>query len=144
MKKSYTATFKAQVVRELLKEIKTLNQRASKYALAPMVLREWRQAARKGLPDVFTKGDSVTDLKATHERQLEDLSAEIGRLTTHVNFLKKSYRLEPRRAARRGRARSGCPAAHDPGRPARDQPPQFVLSARTATAGGSGDHASYR
>ena len=89
MKKTYTATFKAQVVLELLKETKTLNQLASAYALAPTVLREWRQAALKGLPDVFTKGDSVTDLKATHERQLEELYAEIGRLTTHVNFLKK-------------------------------------------------------
>jgi len=89
MKKTYTATFKAQVVLELLKETKTLNQLASEYAIAPTVLREWRQAMLKGLPDVFTKGDSVTDLKATHERQLEDLYAEIGRLTTHVNFLKK-------------------------------------------------------
>jgi hypothetical protein len=33
--------------------------------------------------------DSLTDVKATYERQLEDLYAEIGRLTTHVNFLKK-------------------------------------------------------
>jgi len=53
------------------------------------VLREWKLAAVKGLADVFEKRDSVTELKATHERQLEDLYAEIGRLTTHVNFLKK-------------------------------------------------------
>jgi hypothetical protein len=31
----------------------------------------------------------LTDVKAAYERQLEDLYAEIGRLTTHVNFLKK-------------------------------------------------------
>ena len=53
------------------------------------MLREWKLAAVKGLADVFEKRDSVTELKATHERQLEDLYAEIGRLTTHVNFLKK-------------------------------------------------------
>jgi hypothetical protein len=34
----------------------------------------------------------LTDVKATYERQLEDLYAEIGRLTTHVNFLKKTVR----------------------------------------------------
>ncbi len=89
MKKSYTATFKAQAVLELLKETKTLNQRASEYGVAATVLREWKLAAVQGLADVFEKRDSVTELKATHERQLEDLYAEIGRLTTQGNFLKK-------------------------------------------------------
>ena len=89
MKKSYTATFKAQVVLELLKETKTISQLASEYAVHPNILREWKQAAIKGLPDVFERRDSLTDVKAAYERQLEDLYAEIGRLTTHVNFLKK-------------------------------------------------------
>lgn len=89
MKKSYTATFKAQVVLELLKETKTISQLASAYGVHPNILREWKQAAIKGLPDVFERRDSVTEGKAAYERQLEDLYAEIGRLTTHVNFLKK-------------------------------------------------------
>lgn len=89
MKKVYTATFKAQVVLELLKETKTLNQLAAEYQLAPTVLREWKVVALKGLADVFERRDSVTDLKAAHERQVDELYAEIGRLTTHVNFLKK-------------------------------------------------------
>jgi len=89
MKKSYTATFKAQVVLELLKETKTISQLSSEYGVHPNVLREWRQAAIKGLPDVFENRDSLTEASAAYERQLEDLYAEIGRLTTHVNFLKK-------------------------------------------------------
>ena len=89
MKKSYTASFKAQVVLELLKETKTFNQLASEHGVATTVLREWKLAVLKGLPDVFEKRDSVTELKVVHERQLEDLYAEIGRLTTQVNFLKK-------------------------------------------------------
>ena len=89
MKKSYTATFKAQVVLELLKEIKTLSQLASEYGVHVNLLRDWKHAAIKGLPDVFEKRDSVTEARAAYERQLEDLYAEIGRLTTHVNFLKK-------------------------------------------------------
>ena len=94
MKKSYTANFKAQVVLELLKETKTISQLASEYAVHPNILREWKQVAIKGLPDVFERRDSLTDVKAAYERQLEDLYAEIGRLTTHVNFLKKSYHHE--------------------------------------------------
>lgn len=89
MKKSYTTTFKAQIVLELLKETKTLNQLAAEHGVAPTVLREWKLTAIKSLADVFEKRDSVTELKAAHERQVEDLYAEIGRLTTHVNFLKK-------------------------------------------------------
>ena len=89
MKKSYTATFKAQLVLELLKETKTISQLSSEYGVHPNVLREWRQAAIKGLPDIFENRDSLTEARAAYERQLEDLYAEIGRLTTQVNFLKK-------------------------------------------------------
>ena len=89
MKKSYTASFKAQVVLELLKETKTLGQLASEFGVHATVLRDWKHAAIKGLPDIFEHRDSITEVKATYERQIEDLYAEIGRLTTHVNFLKK-------------------------------------------------------
>jgi transposase-like protein len=89
MKKSYTTTFKAQVVLELLKETKTLSQLAAEYGIHPNILREWKHTAIKGLPDVFEKRDSVAEARVAHERQIEELYAEIGRLTTHVNFLKK-------------------------------------------------------
>ncbi len=48
MKKSYTASFKAQAVLELLKETKTLNQLAAELGGAPSVLREWKLAALRG------------------------------------------------------------------------------------------------
>ncbi|NJM07445.1 transposase [Candidatus Gracilibacteria bacterium] len=53
MKKVYTASFKAQLVLELLRETKTLNQLSAEYGVAPTVLREWKQAAITGLPDLF-------------------------------------------------------------------------------------------
>jgi transposase-like protein len=74
----------------VLKETKTIAQLASEHGIHPNVLREWKIAAIKGLPDVFTSRDSVTDVKAAYERQLENLYAEIGRLTTQVNWLKKT------------------------------------------------------
>ena len=89
MKKSYTASFKAQVVLELLKETKTIGQLASEHGVHTTVLRDWKHAAIKGLPDVFENRDSWTAARAAYERQIEDLYAEIGRLTTHVAFLKK-------------------------------------------------------
>lgn len=89
MKKTYTASFKAQVVLELLKETKTLSQLSSEHGVHVTVLRDWKQAALKGLPDLFENRDSFAEAKVAYERQLEELYAEIGRLTTQVNFLKK-------------------------------------------------------
>jgi transposase-like protein len=89
MKKSYTATFKAQVVLELLKETKTISQLSSEYGVHTTVLREWKNAAVRGLPNLFESRDSFAEAKAAYERQLEELYAEVGRLTTHVSFLKK-------------------------------------------------------
>lgn len=89
MKKTYTSTFKAQVILELLKETKTISQLSSEYGVHANILREWRTTALKGLPDLFEKRDSLSEARAAYERQIEDLYAEIGRLTTHVNFLKK-------------------------------------------------------
>src|SRR6266508_649441 len=100
MKKSYTATFKAQVVLELLKETKTIGQLTSEYGVHATVLRDWKQVALKGLPDVFERRDSLTDVKATYERQLEELYAEIGRLTPHVTCRTKKL---PSCAMRSGR-----------------------------------------
>lgn len=89
MKKTYTTSFKAQLVLELLKETKTISQISSEHGVHVTVLRDWKQAAIKGLPDVFESRDSWTEAKVAYERQIEDLYAEIGRLTTHVTFLKK-------------------------------------------------------
>lgn len=55
----------------------------------PTVLREWNAIALRELPTRFERQTLVAALKADHERQLEDLYAEIGRLTTQFTWLKK-------------------------------------------------------
>lgn len=89
MRKVYSPAFKAQLVLELLKETKTLSQLATEHNVHPNVLRTWRELALKELPSVFAQRDSLADTQAAHARQLEELYAEIGRLTTQVNWLKK-------------------------------------------------------
>ncbi len=89
MRKVYSPAFKAQLVLELLKETKTLSQLATEYNVHPNVLRTWRELALRELPSVFAQRDSLADTQAAHARQLEELYAEIGRLTTQVNWLKK-------------------------------------------------------
>ncbi|NCC37231.1 MAG: IS3 family transposase, partial [Chloroflexia bacterium] len=55
MKKVYTAAFKTQMVLELLKEAKSINQLAAEHGVAPTVLREWKHAALTSLPDLFER-----------------------------------------------------------------------------------------
>jgi transposase len=89
MKKVYTSAFKAQVVLELLKEEKTLAQLSSEHSVHANVLREWKVIALRGLPSLYERRDNLAEQAATHEKQLEDLYAEIGRLSTQLNWLKK-------------------------------------------------------
>ena len=89
MKKTYTPTFKAQVVQELLKETKTITQLAAEHSVHPNVLREWKLMVLKGMAGLFEKGDSVAAMRSAYEQQLEDRYAQIGRLTTQVTWLKK-------------------------------------------------------
>jgi putative transposase len=98
MSKHYTSAFKAKVVQELLKEEKTLVQIASEYEVHSTQLKNWRAIALEGLPGLFEKQDSTAELKATYEQQQTELYAEIGKLTTQVTWLKKSFNFELRGA----------------------------------------------
>lgn len=89
MRKHYSPTFKAQLVHKMLREEKTLTQLSSEHGVHVNQLREWRQLALEGLPRLFERGDATATLKATHEQQLTDLYAEIGRLTHELTWLKK-------------------------------------------------------
>lgn len=89
MRKQYTAQFKAQVVQEILKEEKTLNQLATEHSVHPNQLKRWKATALAGLPSLFSRSDQAVQTAAEHERQVTELYAEIGRLTTELTWLKK-------------------------------------------------------
>lgn len=91
MKKSYTAAFKAQMVCELLKEEKSVNQLAVEHSVHPNQLYRWREIALAGLPALFAHeaGQAQAAKDAAHEQQRQELYADIGKLTTQVNWLKK-------------------------------------------------------
>ncbi len=90
MNKTYTSAFKARLVQELLKETKTITQLAAEHGIHPNVLGAWKATALKGLPSLFEKRNSLEALQVAHEQQVQDLYAQIGRLTTQVAWLKKN------------------------------------------------------
>ncbi len=107
MGKHHSAQFKAQVVRAALREEKTLAQLASDYGVHPTQISTWKTAALQDLRQVFERRDRTADQVAACERQVEELYAEIGNLTTQVAWLKQQSGLVPESgAAGYGRARS--------------------------------------
>lgn len=96
MRKHFTAKQKAQIVLELLKEEKTVSQISSEYGVHANQLYRWKAQALEGLPGLFENDHKAEKAQqATHERQLQELYAEIGKLSTQVAWLKKKSGLEP-------------------------------------------------
>ena len=101
MRKQYTANYKAQIVLEILKEDQTIAQIASAHGIHPNQLRKWRAQAVEGLPKLFSdNGQATRALESAHERQLDELYTEIGRLTTQLAWLKKNLASNLSRAER--------------------------------------------
>jgi putative transposase len=95
MRKHYSAHLKAQIVQEILKEDQTIGQIASEHGIHPSLLNRWKALALEGLPGLFSKDDQAARVAAMeHEQQLNELYAEIGRLTTQLSWLKKKSGLD--------------------------------------------------
>lgn len=99
-RKRYTPDFKSQIVLEVLKEEKTMNEIASSHGIHVNQIRKWRNAFLEQMPLIFAKNNKKADqMKVEYENQIENLYAEVGRLTTQLSWLKKN--LESRSKAER-------------------------------------------
>jgi transposase-like protein len=86
----YTPEQKAQIVLEVLNEDQTIGQIAGAYDIHVNMLRKWKAQAVERLPSLFSdEHQAVRELEAAHERERQELYAEIGRLTTQLAWLKK-------------------------------------------------------
>jgi transposase-like protein len=90
VRKRYPADFKAQVVLEILREEKSISQISSEYGVHPNQLNRWKNQVVNDLPRLFSDEHKKTEgMKGEYEKRLEELYAEVGRLTTQLNWLKK-------------------------------------------------------
>jgi transposase-like protein len=53
-RKQYSAKFKAQVVLEALKGLKTVNELASTYGVHPTQIAPWNHRLQKEMPELFS------------------------------------------------------------------------------------------
>ena len=93
-RKQYTADFKAKVVKEMLREEKTVGQLATEYEVHSNMLYRWREQMLAGLPSLFSDqaAQDLAQKEAEWEKERETLYAEIGRVTTQVTWLEKKSR----------------------------------------------------
>ena len=86
----YSAQEKAEITLEILREAHSLAELASTYGVHVNQLRRWRAQALARFPQLFEDEQrEVRELQAAYERAQDKLYAQIGRLTTEVDWLKK-------------------------------------------------------
>lgn len=95
IRKKYSPEQKARIVLEVLKEEQTVAQIALTHRVHPNQIGQWKKRAVEGLALLFTdQKHSVREIQLEHEEQVNELYADIGRLTTQLGWLKKKSGLE--------------------------------------------------
>jgi putative transposase len=91
MRKKYTGKLKAQIVMEMLKEEKTISKIASEYEIYPTQLNNWKAITKERLPEILEDNRKKNDVvEKDQQHQIEELYAEVARLTTQLTWLKKN------------------------------------------------------
>lgn len=89
-RRKFTASFKAKVVLEALKERKSLYELAQQYELHPNQISKWKQEFLHGAEQIFASG--IKNQPSPAEQEKERLLKTIGELKVENDFLKNSLR----------------------------------------------------
>lgn len=89
-RKPHTADEKAKLVLEALQGESTINEIAAENGVHPSLLTRWKKEAMAGLPGIF-ENDSAKKRKEKKalDAEKDELFAQIGKLTTQLEWLKK-------------------------------------------------------
>lgn len=87
IRRQHPASFKTQVVLELLKESKTISQVCSQYSIHPTQAGHWKSQVLTGMQNLLT-GKPVVEL-AQKDELIQELYRQIGQLKVELDWLKK-------------------------------------------------------
>jgi len=89
-RKTHSSKEKANLVLEVLRAERTVNEIAAENNIHPSMLFKWKKIAMEGLPELFSNdvGDK-RKLRKEHEQEVSELYKQIGKLTTQMEWLKK-------------------------------------------------------
>ena len=88
-RRSFSASFKAKVALEALRETKTIAEIAQKHKLHPTQINLWKKQLLEGAEDVFQDGRSRETKSSSDEPDSAELYEQIGRLKVQLEGLKK-------------------------------------------------------
>ena len=89
-RKRLSAIQKAQIVLEAIQEDKSVAQIASENSIHPNQIHKWKKQALEDFAQLFEddrKSERVREVE--HEKQINELYAQIGRLSAQLSWLKK-------------------------------------------------------
>ena len=87
IRRRHSASFKAKVALEAIKEEKTISQLASEYEVHPNQIRQWKTRLVKEASDIFS---TRREKEARNQEELEsELYRQIGQLKVELDWLKK-------------------------------------------------------
>ncbi len=89
-RRKHTASFKAKVALEALREQKTLSQLSQQYSLHANQISDWKKAVMERAPEIFES--SAAPVPSDSESLTLPLYQQIGRLTVEIDFLKKKLK----------------------------------------------------
>ena len=90
-KKSYNPAFKTKVVKEMIKQEKTVSQICSEYKIHSTQAHKWKKVGLEQINEGF-KNPLKKDKKVVEQESLiTDLYNKIGQLTVELEWLKKKF-----------------------------------------------------
>jgi len=93
--KRTSASVKAQIVLEVLREDKTVAQIAAENHLHPNQIHKWKKQALENFGQLFEEDSQGQRAReAEQEQRVNELYAEIGRLSAQLSWLKKKSGLK--------------------------------------------------
>ena len=88
-RRRFTAEFKAKVALEAIQGHRTISELATKHALHPNQITQWKRQAMEKLANVFD--DKGTSVQANRDAEVTKLHAKIGQLVVERDFLAKAF-----------------------------------------------------
>lgn len=89
-RRTFTPEQKVNIVLEVLREERTLNEIAAEHKIHPNVVTRWKSEFLQNAAQVFSKDANEAEaLKQAHEAEKEEFLKQIGQLSYENSWLKK-------------------------------------------------------
>jgi transposase-like protein len=90
-KRTFSAEFKTNIVLELLKGEKQVNELAAEHSIAPNQIRNWKNEFLNNAPLAFDdkREAGIKEKLSDARKEKEEYAKKVGELTMQVDWLKK-------------------------------------------------------